>query len=98
MRSLTLPPEACAHRSAISFSRLCQVEPFGASVPSLIVISWAEARGAARARISASASFFTSFSFESRSGEQVLDVVEEEPGPSLREDVREAVILVGVGV
>lgn len=46
--STTLPLEAAAQRAPISCSSVCQVEPCGASVPSLMRISCARAAGAAR--------------------------------------------------
>src|SRR3990172_4382583 len=56
MRSLTRPWDASAQRPPISFKMLCQLEPLGASVPSLIVTSCcADATGAAATRARASA-------------------------------------------
>src|SRR6266542_4684870 len=97
MRSFTRPPDASAHLSAISLSRLCQVEPFGARVPSLIVTSCAEARGAAVASATASASFLTC-SPSASAAEEVVGVREEEPRSPLGQRVREPVGLVGLDV
>src|SRR6266545_2800788 len=87
MRSFTWPFEAWSQRCASSFRRSCQVEPCGASVPSLIV-TCADAAGASAASSAARTSFFTWISFGSE--EQVVGVREEGLRAALGEDVGES--------
>src|SRR5512138_2969439 len=87
MRSFTCPPETWSQRCASSFRISCQVEPWGASVPSLMVTPCASAHGANAASAAARASFFTAISFVSE--EQVVRVREERLRAPLGEDVGE---------
>src|SRR5512137_2474292 len=87
MRSFTWPFEAWLHFSAISFSSSCQVEPFGASVPSLIW-TWACPRAGVRTRSRAARSVFFTGGL-SGSGEQVVDVAEQGACAPLGDEVGE---------
>src|SRR5450432_3525843 len=95
MRSLTLPPDACSHFCPISLSSVCQVDPFGASVPSLMTTS-ARAGAAANKRANnANAIFFIgSSSFRKQIGNTRLQPV----CPSLRQDVHQTMIEIAVDV
>src|SRR5574340_520775 len=96
MRSFTCPPEACSQRWAISLRSSCQVEPWGARVPSLMVTGWAWAAGASAASRAARTSFFTGDL--SGSEEQVVDVVQQRAGAALGQDVGEPVAGLELGI
>src|SRR5262245_7186040 len=95
MRSLTLPPEACSHFCPISLSSVCQVDPFGASVPSLLTTS---ARAGVAAARSNNANKTISFFIGSSLGKQVRDPRHQPTRTSLRQDIDQPMIEVGVDV
>src|SRR6266545_3586363 len=102
MRSFTWPFETCSQRCASSFMTSCQVEPCGASVPSLMTVCADAAAGTSAATSAARASFFkwSSFGRTFGSEEEVVGVGEEGLGAPLGDEVGEAVArhLAGVGV
>src|SRR5260370_22852184 len=86
MFSSTLRAEVFANSAAICWRSRCQVEPCGASVPSLMRTACAEA--AEETRSNASANRFIGSSV----GEDVVLVGQQVPGAALREHVGEAVV------
>src|SRR4051794_39609863 len=97
MRSLTLPPDAWSHFCPISFSRVCQVEPLGAKVPSLMTTCARAGPGALTSPTpsnTASNTFFMGSSFR----KQIRDARLQPAGASLRQDVDQAMVEIGVDV
>src|SRR6185312_1636736 len=98
MRSLTLPPEACSHFCPISLSSVCQVDPLGASVPSLMTTSARAAVGSAAVSNSAATPIASFFIGSLSVRKQVLDPRHQPPRATLRDHVDQPMVGIRVHI
>src|SRR4051794_17753687 len=98
MMSLTLPPEASLHFCPISLSSVCQVEPLGASVPSLIFSSARADSGSTTDNASANRNERVFITPPNLVSEQITGAGQQPLGAPLRQDIDEPMRQIGVHV